>query len=517
MPFPLTPLRAWPLAIALLGAALLLWLRPPREISAAVLVMGYLAYCLLVWRRQRRAPGAAAADMADSVLIGYASQGGQAVELARRSVEQLQAAGMAAHSLPLNRLEANQLKGRALFIVSTYGEGEAPDDGARFARQLQDARLDLTGLEYAVLGLGDSGYRHFCGFGALLDRQLQAAGALRLFDRLDVDRLDPGALRHWQQQLGQLSGQHDFVDWLPASYRDWLLTARHCLNPHSAAAPVFEVSLRGEPEAHWQAGDLVEVGPRHALEDARAWLGTLGFAQDRRLQDGSLLLEALTARYLPTDIQPLLGLDADTLIARLPLLPHREYSIASVPADGQVQLLVRLMLHPDGRPGLGSGWLCRTAQIGGPVALRIRRNPAFHAPAPQVPMILIGNGTGLAGLRAHLRERPAGTRNWLLFGERTRQHDSFCADELQRWLASGHLQRLDLAYSQEQPEKIYVQHLLRDAADELHRWLDAGAAIYACGSLEGMGRDLHGLLAGMLGEDRLQQLTDQGRYRRDLY
>jgi sulfite reductase (NADPH) flavoprotein alpha-component len=506
--------RLWPLLSALLAAGLLLWLRPPREVSAALVVLGYLGFCLLIWRRNRQ-PSLSAGD--SELLIAYASQGGQALDLAQRSVSQLRDAGLAAHCLPLNRLQPGQFKGRVLFVVSTYGEGEAPDNGARFARQLQEAGLDLHGLRYAVLGLGDSQYQHFCGFGAYLDRQLQACGAIPLFDRLDVDRCDAGTLRHWQQQLGQLSGRHDFVDWLPASYQRWILTERRCLNPASSAEPVFELSLQSDADMHWQAGDLVEVGPCHAPGVVSAWLARLGFNEDSSLPNGSSLLETLAGRQLAEDVDPLRGLTAAELLAASPLLAHREYSIASVPADGKLQLLVRLMRHADGRPGLGSGWLCEYAEVGQPVALRIRSNPSFHAPAADVPMILIGNGTGLAGLRAHLRERPAGSRNWLLFGERTRAHDSFCAEELRRWLDAGHLQRLELAFSRDQQEKIYVQHLLRDAADELRRWLEDGAALYVCGSLDSMGHDLHQLLLGLLGEEQLHQLADQGRYRRDLY
>lgn len=516
MPSFITLLRYWPLLAAAVLAWLLLWLRPSREVSACLVALGFLGFCLLTWWRQRRT--SVAAPTPDALLIGYASQGGQALELAERSARQLQNAGVAARAVPLSRLEPAQLSGRMLFIASTYGEGEAPDNGARFARQLLDSRLDLSRLEYAVLALGDSGYQHFCGFGVLIDRLLQARGAVRLFDRLDADRSDAGALRHWQQQLGQLSGQRDFVDWLPAAYQGWTLNERRCLNPGSAAPPVFELSLHSElDEANWQAGDLVEIGPCHPPDEVRNWLQRMPLSEDVTLADGGSLLDALASRYLPEDLDALRALSADALVAQLPLLPHREYSIASVPADGQLQLLVRQMFHPDGRPGLGSGWLCRHAEVGQPLALRICRNPAFHGPDAQVPMILIGNGTGLAGLRAHLRQRPDGSRNWLLFGERQRQHDYLCQQELQGWLASGHLQRLDLAFSRDQADKHYVQDLLRDAAEELHRWLDAGAAIYACGSLEGMGRDLHQLLVGMLGEANLQQLADQGRYRRDLY
>lgn len=85
------------------------------------------------------------------------------------------------------------------------------------------------------------------------------------------------------------------------------------------------------------------------------------------------------------------------------------------------------------------------------------------------------------------------------------------------WRESGHLQRLDLAFSRDQPEKRYVQHVLRYAADELRCWVAQGAAIYVCGSLEGMGQEVQQILLGLLGQARLEQLSDQGRYRRDLY
>jgi len=182
--------------------------------------------------------------------------------------------------------------------------------------------------------------------------------------------------------------------------------------------------------------------------------------------------------------------------------------------------VVREARHPDGTLGLGSGWLCRHAAIGERIALRIRSNPGFHGPSVDTPLILIGNGTGIAGLRAHLRERaaaPQGSRSWLLFGERNAAHDFFFRDELQHWLDSGLLERLDLAFSRDQPEKRYVQQVLRDAADDLRRWIDQGAAIYVCGNLEGMGQEVQQILLGLLGQARLEQLSEQGRYRRDLY
>jgi len=499
-------------------AALLLWWQPPRAISAALVIATYLAVSLYCWRKQLCSQPTPAATTT-ALLVAYSSQGGQAQRYAAHSADQLRDAGVDVQLLPLNALEPNRLPARRiLFVVSTYGEGEPPDNGARFERSLAGASLALHDLEYAVLAFGDRQYHHFCAFGQRLDERLKQCGATPLFDRLEADRADAGVLRHWQHQLAHLSGSSDFSDWLPAPYQRWRLTDRRCLNPGSAGAPVQHLKLVPiDDQQHWRAGDIVEVGPRHDLVRVEAMLQHLGL-DPHRLIDGQSLAAHLSNRRLPETAQ-LRALDADALLA-LPALPHREYSIASVATDGSLQLVVREASYPDGTPGLGSGWLCRYAALGEAIDLRIRSNPSFHGPTGETPLILIGNGTGIAGLRAHLRERAAtsqGSRNWLLFGERNAAHDFFFHDELQRWLDSGLLARLDLAFSRDQPDKRYVQHVLRDAADDLRHWVDQGAAIYVCGSLEGMGQEVQQILLGLLGQAQLQQLTEQGRYRRDLY
>ena len=505
------------MAACLLLAASLLWWQPPRELTAALVTVVYLALCLTTWRRHQQAK-AIPNQAPDALLIAYASQGGLARELAEHSAGQLREAGLNCSILPLNSLDNLADVRRALFIVSTYGEGEAPDNAARFERRLSSQRMDLSHLEFAVLALGDSKYSHFCGFGRRLDTGLRERHAAPLFDLLCADRGDAGVLRHWQHQLGHISGRSDYSDWQPAPYRPWRLDRRVCLNPGSSGAPVFHLGLSNPDEGLWRAGDIAEIGPQHPLAEIEALLRHLGHDPHLPVAGEQTLALALSKRRLAVDEAKLAGRDISALLS-LPLLPHREYSIASVPADGKLELLVREARHADGRPGLGSGWLCRHAPLAGEVALRIRPNPGFHGPAHSTPMILIGNGTGLAGLRAHLRERTAmtGSRNWLLFGERNQSIDYFFKEEIDHWRATGHLQRLDLAFSRDQPEKRYVQHRLRDAADDLRRWIDDGAALYVCGSLEGMGRDVQQILVGLLGEAVLNQLSDQGRYRRDLY
>ena len=134
-------------------------------------------------------------------------------------------------------------------------------------------------------------------------------------------------------------------------------------------------------------------------------------------------------------------------------------------------------------------------------------------------MILIGNGTGLAGLRAHLKARAAvgAHRNWLLFGERNAAADRLHADELDAWQTTGVLERLDLVFSRDGHPQRYVQDALHAHAGTLRAWVDEGAALYVCGSLEGMAPGVDAALNEILGQSRMTALADAGRYRRDVY
>jgi sulfite reductase (NADPH) flavoprotein alpha-component len=251
------------------------------------------------------------------------------------------------------------------------------------------------------------------------------------------------------------------------------LIARRLMNSGSAGDACFHIELQPQSDAvGWQAGDIAEIDPRNSTWNP--------------------------------DLQP---------------LPHREYSIASLPSDGAIHLLVRQMHRPDGEPGLGCGWLTAGAKIGEEIALRVRANANFHAPQADVPMILIGNGTGIAGLRALLKERIAAARrrNWLIFGERNAGHDRFYGEELEGWRAAGQIERIDWVFSRDQPGRRYVQDRIRECGDEIRRWVNEGAAIYVCGSLQGMAPGVDAALSDVLSAALLESLATAGRYRRDVY
>ena len=456
-------------------------------------------------------------------LIGFASQSGFAEQLAWQTAGQLQAAGLPVKVQPLGSVSEEDLRQseHALFVVSTFGDGEAPDSARGFERSVLGRDLSLQGLNYSVLALGDRQYQHFCGFARRLHFWLTHQGGNALFAPVEVDSGDQEALLHWQHQLGQITG-HAPAAWASAHYESWTLSRRTLLNPDSSGTGVYLLGLNPPAPRDWLAGDLVEILPRHCPWAVEHFLDGLGIAgTDEVLVDGLArpLEQVLASRQLPDNRSHLVGLHAQALVEALVPVGMREYSIASIASDGVLELIVRQERHPDGSLGLGSGWLTEHAPLGAAISLRLRRNSGFHLPTEPVPMILLGNGTGLAGLRSLLKARIADgqQRNWLLFGERNIAHDYHCQDELQGWLASGDLALLDLAFSRDQDEKIYVQDRLRESADVLRKWLAEGAAIYVCGSLQGMAAGVDQVLVDVLGSEAVQRLIEQGRYRRDVY
>lgn len=417
------------------------------------------------------------AGPAGATLVVFASQTGQAESLAAMSADILTRAGWPVHVMSMAELDRQSLvcASRIIFVVSTTGEGDPPDSAGRLVRTLFDETPELDRLAYALLSLGDKSYQDFCGFGRSLEDWLVRCRARALFDTVEVDDMDPAAISQWQSHLTRLTGQAVTPDWSPGTYLPWRLVKRQHLNPGSPGGEAFHLGL--EPLGHrplWVAGDIAEI----SLADPGD----------------------------PATTRPQV----------------RAYSIASLPSDGRVELVVRLVHRPDQTPGLGSGFLTRTLAEGGQVSMRIRTNSGFHGPPASVPLILIGNGTGIAGLRAHLRARcvrEGGT--WLMFGERTFAHDAFFETELSDALACGSLDRLDRAFSRDGDQQNrtgrYVQDLVDLNAGEIGAWVRRGAAIYVCGSRDGMASGVDAALLQALGEQTLTALADAGRYRRDVY
>lgn len=256
-------------------------------------------------------------------------------------------------------------------------------------------------------------------------------------------------------------------------YAPWRLITRTLANPGSAGGPLYR--LRLEPEEslpRWRAGAVAHVycGPaREVLEP---------------------------------------GAVASSLAG--------DYMVGSLPGEGAVELVVRRVPTTGPNGGRRSGWLCEEIAPDDRVALALRDDPAFMPPADDVPLILIGNATGIAGLHAHIKARPTGTRNWLIFGDRNSADDEALAAEITEWVATGHLERCDLVLPGDGRERRLVTDQIADARAPILDWTLAGSAIYVCGS-DLMGDDVHAALTDVLGQGVLEAMDEAGLYRRSVY
>ncbi|MGY3947333.1 sulfite reductase [NADPH] flavoprotein, alpha-component [Aeromonas allosaccharophila] len=232
-----------------------------------------------------------------------------------------------------------------------------------------------------------------------------------------------------------------------------------------------------------------------------------------------------------------IALTAEQLIGLLRPLTPRLYSIASAQSEveEEVHLTVGVVRYPqeDGtvRSGAASSYLADRLIEDGEVRVFVEHNDTFRLPAnPDTPVIMVGPGTGIAPFRAFMQEREAQGaegKNWLFFGNPHFTQDFLYQVEWQRYVKSGLLSKISLAFSRDQANKIYVQDRLREAGHDLYQWLEAGAHFYVCGDANKMAKDVqealldviaeHGHKSREEAEEYLSELRRAKRYQRDVY
>lgn len=267
-----------------------------------------------------------------------------------------------------------------------------------------------------------------------------------------------------------------------------------------ATARAGQVPLREALAAHW---DLAL--PSRRLLEALLALGAERFRPLLAKGGEALLHQYLRAWDAAHDVLDVLNdapevrPSAAALAEAMRALQPRLYSIASSERvhPGEAHLLVltlRYLSLGRTRLGVGSGFINERWPLGQPAPVYVQdAQKHFAMPAdPSTPMIMIGPGTGLAPFRGFLEERQAAGasgRNWLFFGEQSRAWGFYYEQELAEWQRRG-LVRLDLAFSRDQPHKIYVQHRMRQRAGEFYAWMEEGAEIFICGDKERMAADV---------------------------
>ncbi|MGQ0673305.1 MAG: diflavin oxidoreductase [Hyphomicrobium sp.] len=349
------------------------------------------------------------------------------------------------------------------------------------------------------------------------------------------------------------------------------ITALVNLNGSGSTRETWHVEFTSEaPDFSYEVGDAIGVLPENDPALAAELLDAIGLGTDAALvakltrsHDITTLSRAAVDAYAKLtgrkDVAKLLDgdayakfaedrqlvdlfttypekLSAEQITKLLRPLPGRLYSVASSlkAHQGEAHLTVgavRWSSHGKSRKGVASSYLADRRKVGDKARIYVKPNRHFGLPDdPSRPIIMIGAGTGVAPYRGFVEERAetgAKGKSWLIFGERNFTNDFLYQLEWQDFLSSGVLSRIDVAFSRDQPEKIYVQHRLWENRDELRRWLDDGAHLYVCGDEKGMAKDVDAALVKILAEPlkgdaeagraRLKELTKAGRYQRDVY
>ena len=537
------------------------------------------------------APGPEAATT--PLLVLYGSQSGTAESLAKDVRKFAGTSGFKPEVKELNAVGLDELAGaeHALILCSTFGEGDPPDNAQKFFEAvLAPDAPRLERLNYSVLGLGDSSYTHFNKCSRDLDARLGELGAKRAADAVLCDVAYEDDFDAWKQGVfasepfaaaaGTSQPPVDHGGAEPAArytknspFPATVLEVRPLSGPGSKKeVNHVELSLAGAgPELAYEVGDALGVWPVNCAQHVHELLAAAGFSGREvvTLKDGPLPLRAaLLAKLDVCVVTPktleVLGIDADMadvegchvvdlferyfpasgggerpdaqrLAGALRPLQPRLYSISSSPNahPGEVHLTVgavRYETHSRARKGVASTFLADRVGCGAQVGVYLQKSAHFHAPAAEVPLIMVGPGTGIAPFRAFLEERAlAGepTENWLFFGDQHEAHDFLYREELDAYRDAGTLTRLDLAWSRDGGEKVYVQHLMERRGAELWAWLQRGAAVYVCGDASRMAKDVDAALhrvvethGGRTPEEAaayVEAMKEGHRYQRDVY
>ncbi len=532
----------------------------------------------------RAAAPVAAPEQKPKLLVLYATESGNAEALAGKLKQDAAKRGFAAKMLDMGDATVESLKGAGtiIAIVATWGDGEPPQRAAPFYRALMaESAPRLEGVKFAVLALGDSSYAQFCETGKAIDRRFEALGAVRAAERIDLDLDYEAGAKTWLNQTLELLAPKDAGSVIHVDFQKPAtptasktapfaaeITAHHKLSSERADSETYhvELSLAGSGITY-EPGDALAIIPENDFAQVNEVLRSVGLEQDEATAAALKTrfdINTLTAKHLK-DYAALTGdktlaalaedparraefldgrqlvdlfetfpnrLAAEQLTSLLRPLAPRSYSIASsqksVGEEAHLTI-ARLAYESAGRArkGVASTLVSDHRKAGDTLDVFVKPNPHFRLPKDSAtPIIMIGAGTGLAPYRGFLQEREAAGaagKSWLVFGHRHFLYDFLYQLEIQDWLKSGVLHRLDLACSRDQPEKRYVQHVLWEQRDRLRGQLAEGATIYLCGDAKHMARDVDATLMRILAGDKqdgqaaIDALITAGRYKKDVY
>ncbi|MCT4141504.1 flavodoxin domain-containing protein [Elizabethkingia anophelis] len=512
------------------------------------------------------------------ITLVYGTETGNSKKLATELAGVAKKKGIQVKLGDLSQYKPKDLaKEEYLFVViSTQGEGEPPILAKKFYDYIHENELNLSNIKFGVLALGDSTYPQFCKTGEDLDTRFEVLGAERIIPlkRCDIDYEEDA--HRWLDHIFEVvqnkeAGTSQATPAKASSGRkkyQGKVSAIINLNDITSDKETYHIEIETEEPIAYRPGDALGVIPFNPKSVVEEIIGLTGIDPGKQIQTTrvtasveellhqhlniSYLLKTTVAQYaqitgqdIPETRLSLLDLlriypvknaeEFEDIIKVLTVQAPRLYSVSSSPeahGDSEIHITVaksEFFINDKKQNGLCSGFLSEFEEDG-TVEFYIQEAKHFKLPETAKDVIMIGPGTGIAPFRSFLWERDATGaegRNWLFFGDRNFVSDFLYQSEFQDFLKTGALTNLDLAFSRDTAEKVYVQHRLQQKSSEVFQWLEGGASVYVCGAKEPMSKDVEETLLriiqheGKRNEDEaknyLEELELSGRYAKDVY
>ena len=515
----------------------------------------------------------------NKITITYGTETGNSKKLATTFAAKAKKHGVNAKVQSLDQYRLNDLTKEEYFlaVISTHGDGEPPAAAKKFYDHVHQNGFKLSKLKYSVLALGDTSYPLFCKAGEDVDEQLNKLGGNRIapLQKCDID-YEAEADQWFERIISSLNDTSNNLQTVSVTpsvkkssekkiYTGKILTHIN-LNDIDSSKQTFHIEIESEDVAY-APGDSIGIIPENKKGLVQKIISLTGIDAEKNIDyKGELvsvydllhkklniinLPERVVNKYATVVQQEIPSTKID-LIDLLKIYPVKDeeqftevlkqlertaprlYSISSSPEmhSGEVHITVSkncFQVNGEVKYGLASEFLSLLNEET-ELKFYVHPNHQFRLPQEDKNLIMIGPGTGIAPFRSFIAERDAtgaSGKNWLFFGDQHFTSDFLYQTEIQNWVETNLLTKVDTAFSRDQEEKIYVQHKMLQKGPEFFEWLHAGSYVYVCGSKEPMSVDVEQTLLKIIEEfgerskedavKYLDNLKEEGRYVTDVY
>jgi sulfite reductase (NADPH) flavoprotein alpha-component len=516
------------------------------------------------------------------ITITYGTETGNSKKIATLFAARAKQKKISVKLVSLEQYKTADLSKEEYFfsIISTHGDGEPPAAAKSFYDYVLGTNLQFPNLKFSILSLGDSAYPLFCKAGADIDEQLVKLGGKRIAERQDCDvDFEADANRWIEDLLGILTSSGGGAEIAAKTTPTKKTSGKEVykgkisvnvnLNDTGSNKETHHIEIISETAVPYLPGDSLGIYPVNIDAEVTAVLSKLGIIgsdfiayKEKQYTFAQLLKSIFNIRQLPARVvtkyataegitepikSPIDLIDLFELhppqktkanwisfIDILEPMVPRLYSIAS--SNDAHSEEVHICVAKDSFKknnhktyGLASYYLSNLPS-GTQIEFYIQKNNSFRLPDDEKDIIMVGPGTGIAPFRAFVAERDArgaSGKNWLFFGDQHFKSDFLYQTEWQSYLETGALSRLDVAFSRDTKEKVYVQHKMKQQSVAIFDWLERGAYFYICGSKDPMSTDVEHTLLEIIAEqsgkektyaaEYLNKLKEQERYLKDVY